>query len=211
MVVHETASFACRRRSAATAAAVAYRSSVRLCPRTTVFNRRAAPAERGLTHSSFGNFGGPRSIDSAFSIYNIGMSRNTNTEQPQPGQQPELPPTHPEDPAQPEPPPLPPDAPQPTAPVEEPGTPKPAGDPPHPSRRGSSRTVYRTQMEEATRRDRHAGTRLEEEAASHVPAQPLDPRLVEIARAFRAKPFRRTCSYAAATRRPSPHRFASRA
>jgi hypothetical protein len=62
--------------------------------------------------------------------YNLGMSRNTNTEQPQPGQQPELPPTHPEDPAQPEPPPLPPDAPQPTAPVEEPGAPMPAGDPP---------------------------------------------------------------------------------
>jgi predicted alpha/beta-fold hydrolase len=43
-------------------------------------------------------------------------------------------------------------------------------------------------MEEATRRDRPAGTRLEE-AASHVPAQPLHPRLAEIARAFRAKPF----------------------
>jgi predicted alpha/beta-fold hydrolase len=45
-------------------------------------------------------------------------------------------------------------------------------------------------MEEATRRDRPAGTRLEEEAASHVPAQPLHPRLAEIAYAFRAKPFR---------------------
>jgi hypothetical protein len=62
--------------------------------------------------------------------YNRRMSRNTNTEQPQPGQQPELPPTHPDDPAQPEQPPLPPDAPTPTAPVQEPTTPRPAGDPP---------------------------------------------------------------------------------
>jgi hypothetical protein len=59
---------------------------------------------------------------------NIPMSRNTNTEAPQPGQQPELPPTTPDDIAQPEPPPLPPDAPQPTAPVREPGSPAPAGD-----------------------------------------------------------------------------------
>ena len=44
-------------------------------------------------------------------------------------------------------------------------------------------------MEEASRRDRPAGTRLED-SASHVPAQPLDARLAEIARAFRAKPFR---------------------
>lgn len=45
-------------------------------------------------------------------------------------------------------------------------------------------------MEEATRRDRPTGTRLEEETASHVPAQPLHPRLAEIARVFRTKPFR---------------------
>src|ERR1051325_2887205 len=43
-------------------------------------------------------------------------------------------------------------------------------------------------MEEATRRDRPAGARLEE-TASHVPAQPLSPRLAEVARAFRSKPF----------------------
>ncbi len=44
-------------------------------------------------------------------------------------------------------------------------------------------------MEEASQRDRPAGTRLED-SASHVPAQPLDARLAEIARVFRAKPFR---------------------
>ena len=44
-------------------------------------------------------------------------------------------------------------------------------------------------MEEATRRDRPTGARLED-AASHVPAQPLHPRLSEVARAIRAKPFR---------------------
>lgn len=44
-------------------------------------------------------------------------------------------------------------------------------------------------MEEASQRDRPAGTRLED-SASHVPVQPLDARLAEIARAFRAKPFR---------------------
>jgi len=43
-------------------------------------------------------------------------------------------------------------------------------------------------MEEATRRDRRAGALLEE-AASHVLAQPLNARLAEIARVFRAKPF----------------------
>ena len=58
------------------------------------------------------------------------MSRNPNTETPPPGQQPDLPPTHPDDPSRPEPPPLPPDAPTPIAPVREPGSPKPAGDPP---------------------------------------------------------------------------------
>ena len=44
-------------------------------------------------------------------------------------------------------------------------------------------------MEEATRRDGRADPRLEE-AASHTPAQPLNARLAEIARVFRAKPFR---------------------
>lgn len=44
-------------------------------------------------------------------------------------------------------------------------------------------------MEEASERGEHAGTRLED-SASHVPAQPLSPKLAEIARAFRAKPFR---------------------
>jgi uncharacterized protein len=44
-------------------------------------------------------------------------------------------------------------------------------------------------MEEARERGRPAGSRLED-SASHVPAQPLHPRLAEIARAFRAKPFR---------------------
>src|ERR1043165_634989 len=48
------------------------------------------------------------------------MSRDPNTDQPQPGQPSELPPTRPSDPVQPEPPPLPPDAPTPTAPVREP-------------------------------------------------------------------------------------------
>src|ERR1044072_8360141 len=44
-------------------------------------------------------------------------------------------------------------------------------------------------MEEARERGQHAGTHLED-SASHVPAQPLTPKLAEIARAFRAKPFR---------------------
>lgn len=44
-------------------------------------------------------------------------------------------------------------------------------------------------MEEARERGEHAGTRLED-SVSHVPAQPLTPKLAEIARAFRAKPFR---------------------
>jgi hypothetical protein len=63
------------------------------------------------------------------------MSRNPNTDPPQPGQQPELPPTpQPHDPlqpdhSQPEPLPLPPDA-EPKSPVQEPDTPPPAGDPP---------------------------------------------------------------------------------
>ncbi|HEY9402058.1 MAG TPA: hypothetical protein VIQ24_05155 [Pyrinomonadaceae bacterium] len=63
------------------------------------------------------------------------MSRNPNTDPPQPEQQPELPPTpQPHDPlapdpSQPEPLPLPPDA-EPKSPVQEPDTPPPAGDPP---------------------------------------------------------------------------------
>ena len=44
-------------------------------------------------------------------------------------------------------------------------------------------------MEEARERGQHADTRLED-SSSHVPAQPLVPKLAEIARAFRAKPFR---------------------
>lgn len=44
-------------------------------------------------------------------------------------------------------------------------------------------------MEEASERGRHAGAR-PEDSASHVPAQPLSPKLAEVARAFRAKPFR---------------------
>ena len=61
------------------------------------------------------------------------MTRNPNTEQPQPVDQPDVPPAAPQDPARPEPLPLPPDADQqPPAPVREPGrTPRaPAGDPP---------------------------------------------------------------------------------
>ncbi|HKG12759.1 MAG TPA: alpha/beta fold hydrolase [Pyrinomonadaceae bacterium] len=44
-------------------------------------------------------------------------------------------------------------------------------------------------MEGARERGQHADTRLED-SASHVPAQPLVPRLAEVARAFRANPFR---------------------
>lgn len=43
-------------------------------------------------------------------------------------------------------------------------------------------------MEEARERRQPAGTRLED-SASHIPAQPLSPKLAEIARAFRARPF----------------------
>lgn len=59
------------------------------------------------------------------------MTRNPNAEPPQPGDQPDIPPTVPHDPAQPEPLPLPPDVdPSPAAPVREPDVPPPAGDPP---------------------------------------------------------------------------------
>jgi predicted alpha/beta-fold hydrolase len=44
-------------------------------------------------------------------------------------------------------------------------------------------------MEEASERGEHAAESLED-SSSHVPAQPLSPRLAEIARAFRARPFR---------------------
>jgi predicted alpha/beta-fold hydrolase len=44
-------------------------------------------------------------------------------------------------------------------------------------------------MEEVSERGQTTGSRLED-SASHVPAQPLEPRLAEIARAFRLKPFR---------------------
>ncbi|HZH90032.1 MAG TPA: hypothetical protein VEX70_05345 [Pyrinomonadaceae bacterium] len=63
------------------------------------------------------------------------MSRNTNTDPPQPEQQPEMPPARePHDPlspdsSQPEPLPLPPDA-EPKSPVQEPDTPPAVGDPP---------------------------------------------------------------------------------
>jgi len=64
------------------------------------------------------------------------MSRNPNTDPPQPADQPELPPVAPHDPIKPDPEtpqelPLPPDAePSPPAPVREPDpTPPPAGDP----------------------------------------------------------------------------------
>jgi len=59
------------------------------------------------------------------------MSRNPNTEPPRPGEQPDLPPTHPHDPIapEPEPLPLPPDREPAHAPVREPDAPMPAGDP----------------------------------------------------------------------------------
>ena len=57
------------------------------------------------------------------------MSRNPNTEPPQPGVPDELPPTHPHDPITPDPVPLPPDRAPAHAPVREPETPQPAGDP----------------------------------------------------------------------------------
>jgi hypothetical protein len=63
------------------------------------------------------------------------MTRNPNTDPPQPADQPDIPPIIPDDPlrpdpTQPEPLPLPPDAdPSPRAPVVEPDTPMPAGDP----------------------------------------------------------------------------------
>jgi predicted alpha/beta-fold hydrolase len=44
-------------------------------------------------------------------------------------------------------------------------------------------------MEEASERGQHTEAHLED-SSPHVPAQPLNPRLAEIARAFRAKPFR---------------------
>src|SRR6185369_15391569 len=58
----------------------------------------------------------------------------------------------------------------------------------HPSPRGSLETDSKT-MEEARERGHHTKARLED-SASHVPAQPLSPKLAEIARAFRARPFR---------------------
>jgi len=60
------------------------------------------------------------------------MSRNPNTELPQPIDRPYIPPARPDDPVQPgtEPLPLPPDAEPQPAPVGEPGTTVPAGDPP---------------------------------------------------------------------------------